>query len=442
MVANKMTKYRWVVMLFIVIVCAIANSDRANIGFALPYIRKEFPMSNTEAGAVIGLFNLSYAIFQIPAGFLIGKFGVRNMFSIGLFLTSIFTGMMTLVNTAFQFKVMRLLLGLAEAPVVVGCTTTINNWFPPKEKGTATGIFLAGSKVGPLIVPPICAWIIMVWGWREIFIFFMVPGIICAVLWYLFVASKPEESKFVSEAELKYIEDPENTAIVKSETKKKREYKLWWLDKIIRAKNVDLLDSPAKVFRSWDIYGVAIAYAFIIGISYVLMAWLPTYLIEVKKFAVMKSAFVSAAPFAGIVLGNFIGGWISDNLLNKRRKPLMLVTALTTSVAMYSLVYSPGEIVLLAMLLFVVGLLLSLGYSAFPAYPMGRVTKEMYPVAFGIVSTGGQIGGAAAPLIVGMILDRFNWDMVFAVLAAGLLVCFLLVSTVVEPVNDPLKKPQ
>lgn len=436
---SEITKYRWWVMAFIFVIYTIANADRANIGFALPYIRKEFAMSNTEAGAIISLFFIGYSVGQIPSGFLVGKLGVRRMFSAGMFLTSVFTGMLALAGTGLQFKMIRLLIGLAEAPVVVGCTTTINNWFPPKEKGTATGIFLAGSKLGPLIVPPICAWIILAFGWREIFVFFMIPGLLGAIFWYVMVANKPGESKFVSPAEADYIQNSDNGAAV-AVNASKREYKLWWLDKIVRARKVEYLSSSSQIFRSWDIIGAGLGYFFMIGIVSVLMSWLPTYLVEVKKFAIMKTAFVSAAPFAGTVIGNFVGGWISDKFLNKRRKPLMMVTALSTTVMMYSLVYAPADAYLLALLLFTTGVFLSLGYSAFAVYPMGRVTKEAYPVAWGIVNTGGQAGGAAAPLIVGMILDAFNWDAVFAALAIGSFICLLIVSTIIEPVDDPLIK--
>ncbi len=460
---GKMTNYRWWVMLFIFITYTIANADRANIGFALPYIRKEFAMSNTEAGAIISLFFLGYSFGQIPAGFLIRKFGVRKMFSLGMLLTSGITGLLGISGTALQLKVCRLLVGIAEAPVAIGSTSTINNWFPSKEKGTATGMFLASSKLGPLVVPPLCAWIIMTFGWREIFVFFMIPGAIMALFWYLMVNDKPENSKFVSAAEAEYIHEEENfeaskknqgknqggetgeietAATIVGANGKKRQYKLWWVDKLVRAKKVDPIDTSTRVFRSWDIYGAAIGYFFIIGISSVLMSWLPTYLVNIKQFAIMKTAFVAAAPFAGTVVGNFVGGWVSDAFLNKRRKPLMMVTALTTSIFMYSLVYAPNDAYLMAILLFIAGVFFSLGYSGFAAYPMGRTTKETYPVAFGIVNTGGQLGGACTPLIVGMILDKFSWDAVFAAMAIGMVTCFLVISTIVEPVNDPIERPR
>lgn len=72
---------------------------------------------------------------------------------------------------------------------------------------------------------------------------------------------------------------------------------------------------------------------------------------------------------------------------------------------------------------------------------MGRANKETYPVAFSLVNTGGQLGGACMPLIVGMILDHFNWDAVWMALALGSFICLAIVSSVVEPVEDPVEKP-
>lgn len=439
--SEKRTKYRWFIMGLLFILYTVANADRANIGFALPYLRKEFAMSNTEAGGIISLFFFAYAVFQVPSGFLVKKFGNRTMFTIGMALTSLCTGMLGMAGSVFSLKALRLGVGIAEAPVAIASSATINNWFPPKEKGTATGIFLAGSKFGPLIVPVLCAWIISAWGWRQIFIFFMIPGLLLAIIWFFLVANKPVNSKFVNKAENDYIVSGGVVVADNQEKAAKKEYKLWWLDKIVRAKKVEPLTNSAQVFKSWDMWGVACGYFFAVGLSSVFMSWLPTYLVTVKHFAIMKTAFVASAPFAGTVLGNFFGGWFSDNVLGKRRKPMMMVTAISTTIMMYSMINAPEDPILLGLLLFLAGILLALGYSMYMAYGMGRTNKETYPVAFSVVNTGGQIGGACAPLIVGMILDKFNWDAVWLTLALGSFICLAIVSSVIEPVEDPVERP-
>jgi len=436
---GRKTNYRWVVMALIFVVYTIAYADRANLGVALPYIKKEFGLSNTEAGALVSLLFFGYAFSQIPAGFIYSKLKVRSVFPFAMILTSVFTGLQGLTNSIFMFKAFRMGLGIAEGPLPIGCLQTINQWFPPKEKGTATGLYLAASKFGAVIAPPIGVFIISLYGWREVFYFFAIPGILLAIIWYFTVMNRPEESKMVSPAELEYIRTEKTE--VKAEAKAAApQYNLAWLDKLIRAKKVTLVDSNAGVFRSWNIMGNALGYFFMVGIVNVIMSWIPTYLVTVKGFATIKMGFLAAAPFVGAVAGNFFGGLISDRILNKRRKPLMMFTALATSFMMYSLVYAPNDATMLGLLLFLAGLVLSLGYSAYSVYPMGATTKEAYPMAYGVVNMGGQLGGAIAPLVVGIILDSYNWNTVFMFLAASSILSLLIVATMDEPINDTTKE--
>lgn len=429
------SKYRWVVLLLIFAIYTIATADRANIGIAMPFIRKQFAMSNTEAGGIMSLFFLGYASSMIPGGFLNARFGVRRIFSVAMIATSLFTGLVGFAGSILQLKIFRLGVGLSEGPLAVGMPTTINNWFPAREKGFATGTFIASSKFGPLIVPPLCALIIKAWGWEYVFWAFALPGAVFAVLWYLLVTNHPSESRFCSAEEAQYIAS--DTKAAKSTARPKKPYTLWWLDKIIRARKVEPIDTTAKVFLSWDMIGSSLGYFFMVAITTTMMSWIPTYLTTVKKFAIMKMAFASAAPFAGAVLGNMVGGWLSDNVLGKRRKPLMIVSSLTTSLTMYSLINSPADPFMLGSLLFLLGFLLALGFSAFVVYPMGLVTKDKFPIATSITNTGGQLGGFCAPLAVGWILDKYNWDMVFTTLAVGCIVCFMFVLTIVEPIDEP-----
>jgi sugar phosphate permease len=127
------------------------------------------------------------------------------------------------------------------------------------------------------------------------------------------------------------------------------------------------------------------------------------------------------------------GGWLSDNVLSKRRKPLMLVSAISTIITMQFLINAPESMGLLAILLFITGFLLALGYSAFSVYVMGRADKETYPVAFSIVNMGGQLGGMSMPLIVGILLDKFNWSAVFLGLSIGAALCLICVLSIIEP---------
>ncbi|WP_251010334.1 MFS transporter [Pseudomonas fluorescens] len=440
-VTAKPSRFRWVVAGMIFLVYTIAAADRANLGVALPFIRKEFEMSNTEAGALISLFLLAYALAQLPSGFASSRFGVRKILPGAMIATSIFTGLVGTVSTVVALKIYRIGLGLAEGPLPIGMTSTINNWFPAKEKGTATGIFLSAVKFGPVIVPPLCAVIIAVWGWREIFYFFAIPGIALSIAWYFLVKNHPSESRFVNKNELAYItsDDFSKSTASSGTNEVVSPRRFIALDRFIRARREEPLDTNRKIFTSWNIWGCSLGYCFQLGISSVLLAWIPTYLVTVKNYSLMNMGLVSAAPWVGAVIGNILGGFLSDKVLGKRRKPGMMLSALATAVMMYLLINSPADPVQYGFLLLLTGMLLSIGYSSYMVYPMGLATKKTFPVSSAVVNMGGQLGGAATPLITGILLDSLGWNYVFMFMAISSLVSFFILLTISEPMDEHYK---
>ncbi|MCS4282909.1 sugar phosphate permease [Pseudomonas sp. BIGb0278] len=439
--SEKPSRFRWVVAGLFFLVYTVASADRANLGVALPFIREEYPMTNAEAGALLSVFLLAYALAQIPSGFASSKWGVRKIFSFSMIATSVLTGLMGTVSSVIGLKICRFLLGIAEGPLPIGIASTINNWFPAKEKGTATGIFLAAVKFGPVLVPPLCVAIVAMWGWREIFYLFAIPGIVLAIMWYFLVANQPAESKFVNQKELEYITDEANNTITQQKAAVARDFKK--LDKFIRVSPATPITTSKELFRSWNLIGCSLGYSFQVGISMILLSWIPTYLVSVKNFSIMNMGFVAAAPWVGAIFGNLLGGLLSDRVLGKRRKPGMMLSALATAGMMYALINSPNDPLLYACLMFLTGTLISIGYSSYMVYPMGLASKKVFPVASSIVNTGGQLGGAAAPFLVGLLLDSYGWSQVFLGMAIASFVSFLILLTIKEPVppTSPVDEP-
>jgi len=425
---------RWWVLGFLFVIYTLASADRANIGIVLPHLVKQFNFNNTEAGEIASLFFLAYAAGQIPSAFIVKRFGVRHTLTLSLLLTSIFTGLHGLVESASMLRICRVGLGLAEAPIAVACITAINNWFPKREKGTAAGIFLSSAKFGPVIVPPLGAVIILSLGWHYIFLLFALPGLILPFLWLAFVPDRPADSRWVSRSEAALIDD-KSVADGGKAIHALRPVPTW-LDTVIRTRPVAECKTTGQILSSWTVWGVSLGYFVLTGTINVILAWLPTYLQEVKQFSIMNTGFVASAPFIGAVLGAFGGGLISDRLLGGRRKPMMLVACAATIVMMFALRSSPNDPFALGALLLLTGFALSLGYSCFPIYFGSFTSRATFPIAVAILNTSGQLGGAAMPFVTGIILDRYSWDMVFVALSIASLVSFLLLMTVVEPLQS------
>lgn len=436
-ITHTKKKFRWVIAVLIFLVYSVAAADRANLGVVLPFIREDFHMSNTEAGALSSLFLLAYGLFQIPSGFLYSKLGVRKIFSISMILTSICTGFIGFSSSVLGLKISRFVLGIAEAPLPVGITSTINHWFPAKEKGLVTAIFLSAAKFGPVLVPPLCTFIIYHYNWHYVFYFFAIPGIFLSVIWFFVVTNKPSESKFCSSEELNYIEneEPFNKKVTNGSQKSVTKTEFDLLDKFIRTKEINLISNKRKVFLSWNLWGCALGYFFMLGIVNVLLAWIPTYLIEERGFSIIKMGFIAMAPWVGAIIGNILGGTISDRVVNKRRKPMMIVSALATVIMMFVLINAPDNAFLLGLLLLLTGILLNLGFSAYMVYPMGLANKEVFPLACSLINTWGQLGGAFAPLMAGYLLDNYNWNYVFMFLAGSSFVSLIALFTIIEPMK-------
>jgi sugar phosphate permease len=411
----------------------IAGADRANIGVLIPVIRKDFHLSNTDVGALASLFYISYAIIQIPAGYLFQKFGVRKLLVGSMVLTSMATLVTGLAASTLQLKLARFVLGAAEGPINIGIVSTINRWFPPQEKGLATGVFMSSIKFAPAFVPPLCAFLMLHFGWRDVFFIFGLPGFICAALWYFLVRDDPSESRQCSPAEVAYIKDAAPARAAATPTHAATFSSPDWIDGLIRTRDVDLLKTNREVLGSWNVWACALGYFFMVGITYTIMTWIPTYLVSVKHYSIMKMGMVASAPWVGAIVGNIMGGWLSDRVFARRRKPVMLITSAATVLSTFALIHAPAAPMALAAMFFCVGVLLNLGYSTFLVYPMAIATKDRVPFTASIVNTAGSLGGAFTPFVVGVVLDKFDWDWVFGLLAASSLLAFLLVVSMIEP---------
>ena len=427
---TRKTKYRFVVLTMIFLVYAINYADRTNIGAVLPFIINEFHINNFEAGAIASMFFLGYSVSQIPAGFFIAKRGTRGLVSLSIFGFSAFTWLMGTVSSVFGLKLVRLGLGLSEGPCPVGLASTINSWFPPKEKATATGVYIAATMFAPIIVPPLAVWISVTWGWRWVFYSFAIPGIVAAVAWYLLVKTKPAESRFVSEGELSEINAShgehnqvrENIVIADKFTR---------LDKFIRVRKLAPVDTAKGLFTSKNILGDCLAYFMMVSVLYGLLTWIPLYLVKEKGFDFMSMGLVASMPCIGGFVGAIGGGYISDKLLGRRRKPTMIFTAISTVIMMLIMLNIPASTVAVCVGLFFVGLCLNIGWPAFTAYGMAVSDTKTYPIASSIINTGGNLGGFVSPMMAGFLLDNtgsfnsvFTYFGIFA--AIGLLVILFL----------------
>ncbi|URQ59735.1 MFS transporter [Pantoea alhagi] len=430
---SRQTHYRFIVLVLIFIVYAVNYADRTNIGAVLPFIIEEFHINNFEAGAIASMFFLGYAISQIPAGFFMAKKGIRGVVALSIFGFSFFTWLMGTASSVLALKWIRLGLGLSEGPCPVGLASTINNWFPAKEKATATGVFIAATMFAPILVPPLAVWIAIDYGWRWVFFSFAIPGMIVAVAWYLLVKTRPEESRFVSQGELDIIH-ADNQQGNQARKNLVMHPKFALLDRLIRVKKLEPISRAKDLFKSKNIIGDFLAYFMMVSVLYGLLTWIPLYLVQEKGFTFLNMGFVATMPCLGGLIGAIGGGYISDKLLGKRRKPTMMFTAITTVIMMLVMLRISGDTFTICLGLFFVGLCLNIGWPAFTAYGMAVADSKTYPIAASIINSGGNLGGFVSPMVAGFLLDKTgSFNAVFTYFGICAAIGLVLICLLDEP---------
>ena len=158
----KMTYQRWVICGLLFLATVIAYVDRGVIAYLKTFLQGVIPgLTDFNYGIITAAFQLAYAIGMVVAGGLTDKLGTRKAFAIAIGMWSIAAMLPGAASSVATFAVAMFLLGIGESANFPACIKTVAEWFPKKERATATGIFNSGANVGnivgPLIVPTLVA---------------------------------------------------------------------------------------------------------------------------------------------------------------------------------------------------------------------------------------------------------------------------------------------
>ena len=184
--ATKRVKTIQRTALAMLVVAGVVNYiDRATLAVANPLIRGEMGLSVADMGYLLSAFLWSYAFSQLPTGAMVDKLGPRLLLTLGLSLWSCAQLLGGLVQSFGQFFGARILLGIGEAPQFPTGARVARDWFNPRDRGLATGVFNCASTLGTAIAVPLLTFLMLAFGWRWMFGIMGVAGLVVAAVWYL-----------------------------------------------------------------------------------------------------------------------------------------------------------------------------------------------------------------------------------------------------------------
>ncbi len=155
------TRVRYGVAAVLTVMACLLYLDRFAVGIASEYIREDLRMTQTQMSWFISAFFWSYALSQVPAGWLSDRFGQRLMLTVYILAWSAFTGLLGLAASVWLVLHLRLYMGAAQAGAFPVCGGLIRAWFPISQRGTASSIIALGGRAGGVLAPILTAWLIV-----------------------------------------------------------------------------------------------------------------------------------------------------------------------------------------------------------------------------------------------------------------------------------------
>ncbi|MFF5301135.1 MFS transporter [Streptomyces sp. NPDC013161] len=392
-------RIRWVLVALLVIGGVVNYLDRATLSVANTTIAGQFGLNATEMGLLLAAFSWPYAIANLPAGYLVDRFGPKRMYAWAAGLWSLMTMVTAAAHSFGLLYAARVALGVAESPFFTASLKVNERWFNKDERALPISIVNTGSQIANAIAPPILTGLLLTVGWRGMFVAVGALGILVMLVW------------------LRVYRDPtlREQAIIRGEE--------------LAEARADEQAGPASwgaLFQQRNTYFMILGAFGIFYTVWVYLTWLPSYLQTSRGLSLSETGWLSSLPYLCGILGVLFGGWLSGRLIRRgysavvSRKVPIVGGAVLAAAAVLPVAYVHSTPVALT--------LLSLGYFA-AQVPMGCLwtlasdIAESHQVASlgAIQNFGGFLGAAMAPIVTGAILDATGNNYTYVFLVGGAL---------------------
>lgn len=382
----RIRKIQVTAMLLLLLAAMINYLDRSSLSVANMTIREEMGLNATEIGLLLSAFSLAYGLAQLPCGALLDRKGPRIMLGVGMFIWSLFQAAAGLVHNFTQFIFVRIGLGVGEAPMNPCGVKVINDWFNIKDRGMPMGMFNAASMIGLSVAPPILAAMLLVLGWRGMFVTIGIMGIFLAAGWYMLYRDR--DNNTLSAEEINYLQ-----AGSVASRKDPISFKAW-----------------RGLFRQRTMWGMMIGFSGINYTAWLYIAWLPGYLQSTYNLDLKSTGLLAAIPFLFGAAGMLLNGYVVDALVRRgydavKTRKACIVSGMVLSAAFTAIVTratdTTSAVTLIGMALFCIHFAGTSCWGLIHA----NVTARMTASVGSIQNFASFIFASFAPVITGWVLD-------------------------------------
>ena len=281
--ANVSNERRWVIVVLLFTASLINYLDRAAISFALPLISKDFHLTSTTKGLLLSSFFWSYALMQIPIGWCADRLNLRWLYAGAFALWSLAQGLTGLAGSLAALAGLRILLGVGESIYLPGGSKIVSLLFSDKDRGLPSGLFDFGTRTGLVLEGILVPWLLVRYGWRHTFLLLGLTALVWLIPWFLIF---PRRMRSVSNG-------------------------------LSSAQSTTSSGTRWRALANRNLLGICLGFFCFDYYWYVLVTWLPDYLVTVRHFSIVQAGFYASVAFFTFGLAEPIGGWIADSLIRR-----------------------------------------------------------------------------------------------------------------------------
>jgi FSR family fosmidomycin resistance protein-like MFS transporter len=351
----------------------------------LPFIRDDFTLSYTQVGGLLFAYNISYGLSQVPAGWAADRFGPRIMLTAGVAGVAL-AGLLIGLSPNYVFLLLCLvILGLMGGGYHPAASPLVSASVKPERRGMALGIHQIGGTFSFFLAPIIAAGIASALGWRGSFLAIAIPAIAFGIAFHIILGRKGYTAAAPKKA---------------ADTSSARP------------------SEPGDLRRLVAVIAVGIASMVLV---YSTLQFVPLYAVDVLGASKEIGAITLSVAYAGGLWGGPLGGYLSDRL---GRIPVIITVGLVAGPAIYLLNYVSLGVGLYAVLL-LMGTAMHVGMPVVESYIISHVSPQRRSTVLGIYYMGSR-GGPAITLLIGYLIDTYQFPMTLSGVALVMVAVALL----------------
>jgi sugar phosphate permease len=405
-----------IVLLMVCLMYALTYIDRINVNTSSIVFQKDLALNPKQVGWIFSAFGWAYLALQVHGGWISDRFGARRTLAVCGIVWAGATVMMGLSGGLATMIVARVILGLGEGATFPTATRALSDWAPASLRGFVQGITHAFARLGNTLTPPLVAWLIWKTSWRGSFIALGIFSMVWAIVWWFYFRDDPAQHPGISKWELQKL--PNHAARL--------------------ARSQEPIPWGALAVRISPVTAVYFCYGWTLWLY---LTWLPQYFSKTYHLDLKKSAIFSSGVFLAGVIGDTLGGIVSDYVLhrtrnrNRARRDIIIVCFLASFGFMLPVMFTHN--------LNLVAICLSgaFFFAEFTIGPFWAIPMDIAPrysgAASGLMNVGSALAAALSPLVAAYVIAATkNYSLPFigsmVLLLVGVIVAFFM-----KP-NEPL----